>query len=375
MRIGVDAREVMGRPTGVGRYLAELLSAWADPAAGVAGRHEFVLYAPASLPQDVAARAEALRPSVRVLPGDGGTSWEQLTLARAAARDGLDVFFAPAYTAPIRLPCPVTLTIHDLSFFAHPEWFGRREGLRRRLLTRLAAGRAAVVLTDTEFSRGEIQTHLGLPAQRTRVIAPGAGRPAGLEATAPLGGETRLSPPREPLVLYLGSVFNRRHVPDLISAFRLVLARVPEARLDIIGENRTYPHQDLETLRQASGAADRIRVRSYVPEAELARAFRLASVFAFLSEYEGFGLPPLEALASGIPPVLLDTAVAREVCGPAARYVPAGDVPAIGAALADLLDNPAAREAVLNAASGVLARYTWPAAARQTMEALESAGR
>jgi len=98
-------------------------------------------------------------------------------------------------------------------------------------------------------------------------------------------------------------------------------------------------------------------------------------VFAFLSEYEGFGLPPLEALASGIPPVLLDTAVAREVCGPAARYVPAGDVPAIGAALADLLDNPAAREAVLNAASGVLARYSWPAAARQTMEALESAGR
>ena len=375
MRIGIDAREVMSRPTGVGRYLSELLSAWADPAAGVAGRHEFVLYAPAALPGAVAARADALRPSVRVLPGKGGTSWEQLTLPRAAARDGLEVFFAPAYTAPIRLHCPVALTIHDLSFFAHPEWFGRREGLRRRLLTRLAARRAAVVLTDTEFSQSEIRRHLRLPAPRIRVVTPGAGRPARLEAMAPMHEEARQTPPREPLVLYVGSVFNRRRVPDLISAFPLVLARVPEARLEIIGENRTYPTQDLEALRQASGAGDHIRIRSYVPDAELARALRQASVFAFLSEYEGFGLPPLEALASGIPPVLLDTAVAREVCGVAARYVPPGDVPAIASALVDLLENPAAREAVLNAASGVLSRYSWPAAARQTMEALESAGR
>jgi glycosyltransferase involved in cell wall biosynthesis len=177
------------------------------------------------------------------------------------------------------------------------------------------------------------------------------------------------------LVLHVGSVFNRRRVPDLISAFRLVLASVPDARMDVIGENRTYPRQDLEALCRASGAGDRIRVRSYVPDAELADAFRRASVFAFLSEYEGFGLPPLEALASGIPPVLLDTPVAREVCGPAARYVPTGDVPAIAAALTELLRDPDARAAVLDEAAGVLSRYSWREAARHTMDALESAGR
>jgi glycosyltransferase involved in cell wall biosynthesis len=145
--------------------------------------------------------------------------------------------------------------------------------------------------------------------------------------------------------------------------------------MDVIGENRTYPRQDLEALCRASGAGDRIRVRSYVPDAELADAFRRASVFAFLSEYEGFGLPPLEALASGIPPVLLDTPVAREVCGPAARYVPTGDVPAIAAALTELLRDPDARAAVLDEAAGVLSRYSWREAARHTMDALESAGR
>jgi glycosyltransferase involved in cell wall biosynthesis len=332
----------------------------------VAGRHEFVLYGPAPLPADVASRVAPLRPDVRVVPGGGGTMWEQWTLPSAAARDGLDVFFAPAYTAPLRVSCPIALTIHDLSFFARPEWFGTREGLRRRAVTRLSARRAAIVLTDTQFSRTEIQAHLGLPAGRIRVVALGAGAPARLD------GAVRQPSRREPLVLFAGSVFNRRRVPDLIAAFPLVLSAVPDARLDIIGENRTCPRQDLETLCRASGAGDRIRIRSYVPDAELADAFTRASAFAFLSEYEGFGLPPLEALARGVPAVLLDTPVAREVFGLAARYVPPGDIPAIAAALVDLVGNPAARAAVLNEAEGVLSRYSWPEAARRTMDALES---
>ena len=212
-----------------------------------------------------------------------------------------------------------------------------------------------------------------MPAGRIRVIPLGAGAPACLAGRTAPPDDARRRAGHEPVVLYVGSIFNRRRVPNLIAAFRVVLDRLPGARLEIIGENRTYPHQDLDALCRASGAGDRIRVRSYVPESELADAFRGASVFAFLSEYEGFGLPPLEALASGIPPVLLDTAVAREVCGPAARYVPPGDVPATAEALVDLLCHPDARAAVLGHAGAVLSRYSWPQAARFTMAALESA--
>ncbi len=151
---------------------------------------------------------------------------------------------------------------------------------------------------------------------------------------------------REPLVLYVGSIFNRRRVPDLIAAFALVRERVPDARLDIIGENRTFPHQDIEALCRASGAGDRIRVRSYVEDAELAEAFRTASVFAFLSEYEGFGLTPLEALARGVP-----RRPARHARGARGlRTAPRGmsrpaTSPATAAALVDLLTSPAARDA------------------------------
>ena len=82
--------------------------------------------------------------------------------ARAFARARADVFFAPGYTAPLTVAAPLVLTIHDVSFFAHPEWFSFREGVRRRLLTAWSARRARTVITDTEFSKSEIARHIGV---------------------------------------------------------------------------------------------------------------------------------------------------------------------------------------------------------------------
>ena len=112
------------------------------------------------------------------------------------------------------------------------------------------------------------------------------------------------------------SVFERRRVDRLIAAFDRVADRVPDARLEIVGENRTRIRASISKRFAAARAhADRISIRSYVDEPTLAALYRRASVFAFLSEYEGFGLTPLEALAAGVPPVVLDTPVARETCG------------------------------------------------------------
>ena len=153
LRIGVDARELLGDATGVGRYLAELLKRWM--ARQDASTRQFVLFAP----DRIALPLPADRATTRVLPArHAGTWWEQTALRRAVARDRLDVFFAPAYTAPLRLEMPLAVTIHDVSFLAHPEWFRPREGLRRRWLTRHSARQARVVLTDSEFSRDEIRS-------------------------------------------------------------------------------------------------------------------------------------------------------------------------------------------------------------------------
>ena len=122
----------------------------------------------------------------------------------------------------------------------------------------------------------------------------------------------------------------------------------------------------------AEGLREQVRWHRYVTEDHLAELYAGARAFAFLSEYEGLGLTPLEALAAGVPPVLLDTRVARESCGNAALYVPAGDLHATTEALREAMFSETARRAVLDAAPQALARYRWRDAARDTLTLLEA---
>jgi glycosyltransferase involved in cell wall biosynthesis len=234
-------------------------------------------------------------------------------------------------------------------------------------LTRWSADRANLVLTVSETARREIISHYGLPENRVRCIYPGVGSLRGKE-------HSRVENWREPVVLFVGSVFNRRHIPDLIRAFKPIAKDHPPARLQIVGDNRTYPHEDLRAIAAAEGIASLVSIRPYVSDDELAELYGSARAFALLSEYEGFGHPPLEALGSGVPPVLLDTDVAREVCGSAALYVDKGDIAGTTAALNSLLFDEKIRQRLLEAAPAVLARYSWTRAGADTLAALESVG-
>ncbi len=356
MRIGIDARELCGRPTGVGRYLEGLIREWA--ANGAVRRHEFVLYAPAPLTLSLDAR----RFATRLVQGRGGTWWEQVTMPATASRDHLDVFFAPAYSGPLRLRIPLVVAIHDVSFAAHPEWFRLREGARRRLLTRATARRARHVITISEFSRREIVERLGCPPSRVSVVPPGI--------TSPVHGRSSATAPR---VLFVGSIFNRRHVSDLVRGFGRVARNHPDARLDIVGDNRTYPHEAIDRAIAAEHLDATARVHPYVSDPDLRELYAGARAFAFLSEYEGLGLTPLEALAAGVPALLADTPVAHESCGDAALYVPPADARAIADALERLLYDAPTRERLLAAAPAALARYDWPRAAAETLAILERA--
>ncbi|MFB3855036.1 MAG: glycosyltransferase family 4 protein [Vicinamibacterales bacterium] len=364
MIIAVDARELAGKPTGVGRYLASLLREWST--LPEAARHRFIVFAPEPI-----AVPEGLDARTRVVPGHGGFAWEQIRFPSALRKERPrpDVLFAPGYSAPVLAArIPTVVTIHDVSFFAHPEWFRPREGIRRRWTTWAAARTARIVLTVSQFSGAEIERLLGVPSSRVRVTMNAVNR---LDAAGNAGNGDM--PERGPLVLYVGSIFNRRRVPDLIAAFGDVAAAIPDARLEIVGEDRTYPAEDLAGAVERSHARDRIRLRSYVTDDELAELYARASVFVFLSEYEGFGLTPLEALARGVPPVVLDTPVAREVYKDAALYVAPGDVAGTAAAITTLIADSLERRHILGRAAGILEEYSWPRLARETLEAIEAA--
>jgi glycosyltransferase involved in cell wall biosynthesis len=253
--------------------------------------------------------------------------------------------------------------VHDVSFFAHPEWFGWREGLRRRWLTRASARRARAVVTVSGFSRGEIDRYLGVGGDRVVLAPPGSPPPIRTPSV-----------PRAPVVLHVGSLFQRRHLPEMIEAFALVARTLPAARFVLIGDNRTSPRQDPRQLAAAHGIGDRVEWRDYVSDEDLDRAYRSARAFLFLSDYEGFAMTPLEAAARGVPSVLLDTPATREVYGHAALRVPL-DPTAIAAALRRLLEDDAAHAAIVAEVQARLASYSWSTSAATILRTLTEARR
>ena len=351
MRIGIDAREIVGQATGVGRYLSGLLTDWA--ATGATSRHEFFLYAHAPIP------SAPPQFTARIVPGTSGTWWQQVALPAAARRDTLDVFFAPQYTAPLapdshrrrhlrRLVCRASRVVSHAR--RPPAAIARAPRARR----------ARAVVTISQFSRTEIAEHLGVPDRRIHVIPPGV----------PVRS-TSAAFERGSRLLYAGSIFNRRHVPDLIRAFAHVARAHREASLDLVGDNRSYPYQDITAAIDREELGDRIRWHRFATDDQLSELYGKARGFAFLSEYEGLGLTPLEALSAGVPPVLFDTAIARESCGDAALYVRPGDLNGVSRAIERLLFDDSTHDALLAAAGGALAKYDWSRAARETLALLE----
>jgi glycosyltransferase involved in cell wall biosynthesis len=357
LTIAIDGRELAGHPTGVGRYVGGVLQAWVDEGF----RHRLHLILHAAPPEWVTRLPLDL--TVELCPAVvAGTLWEQTTLATAARRVGADVLLCPAYTAPLRAHCPTVLIVHDVSFFAQPDGFRWREGLRRRWLTRASARRAAAVLTDSAFSADEITRWLGVP--RTEVILAPQGAPPWQGGPA--------AQQRAPLVLSVGTLFTRRHIPELLEAFAAVVTRVPGAHLVLVGGNQTHPRIDPTAIAGTLGITDQVTWHTYVSDDELDTLYRTARAFVFLSDYEGFGMTPMEAAARAVPSVMLDTAVAREVYADGALRVPLA-IPTIADALTSLLTDEAIHTRVSAAARERLARFTWRETGRVVREALESA--
>lgn len=363
--VGIDARELAGRPTGTGRVLRSLLRHWRE------GPDDLVLYVDGPAPEDPVLRHPAVR--VRSI-GDGrtrGLLWQQRLLPAAARADGLSVLFSPAYTCPWRLDVPRVTAVHDLSFFAHPQDFSFHDALRRRLTVGLSVRASAAVLVCSDFSRREALRFFPDLAPRVRHV--------------PLGADEDLAPPpsreaararlgvRGPLAIAVGSILNRRCVPELLRAVRRLTSVHPGLELDLVGENRTEPRRDLAGLARALGLHGRVRFSGFVDEAGLADRYAAADVALALSEYEGFGLPAMEACARGVPLVASRAPSLGEIFGDAALLVDPRDETGIARAIHEVLAEPGLADRLREAGRGLAARHSWALAALQTREVLAEA--
>ena len=152
--------------------------------------------------------------------------------------------------------------------------------------TRWTTRKASRIITVSDFSKQEIVRHLGAPQTKIEVIYSGVTPIAAQAHPHADGGDS---------VLFVGSLFNRRHIPEVIAGFEQLAARHPSAQLDLVGDNRTRPHIDIDRVIANSPVRDRIHARAYVSDDELATLYQRARAFVFLSDYEGFAMTPLGA--------------------------------------------------------------------------------
>jgi glycosyltransferase involved in cell wall biosynthesis len=374
--LSLDVSAVPARPAGAGRYTLELAGAlverddvWLTMVArrSDAERWRALAAVPGGPAPVVGPWAPDRRPSRLV--------WEQVGLPGRLRRAGVAVHHGPHYTMPERAPVPVVVTVHDCTFFDHPEWHERSKVLVFRRAIRVAARRAAVIVcvSRTTAERLDAVVRLSVPVVVAphgvdhRRFAPSEPTPgADTRALAGLGLD-----PGRPLVTFVGTMEPRKGVADLVRAFDQIAGSHPEARLVLAGQTGWGADQVGPALARARHA-DRVVRTGYVPDEAVPALLRSSAVVVYPSLEEGYGLPALEALACGAPLVTTSGTAMEEVAGPAAILVP----PARPDQLAEALDGAlgpevgsvgAARRRVLGLQ--IAAGRTWAASAERHVEA------
>lgn len=328
MIIGIDARELEGKRTGVGRYLEGLLSDWSKI------DQRFVLFFKDEIPEHSFLSSPNFKNVLLPFPlRKGGWLWEQIALPMVLKKERVDILFSPSYSTPLIGKHRKIVVIHDLSFFRNPEWFSPKEGFRRRFFSKLSMKIAKKIITVSNFVKEEIEKKFKFASGKIDVIYHGIN---------PLF--SFLEEKRENIILTVGAIFQRRNIPLLLESFSLIGKE--DWRLIIVGDNRTYPRINFYEILRKMGLEERVRISGYINDKELLRFYNISSIFISLSEYEGFGLPVLEAMACGLPCLLFYGHCYKEIFADSAYFIHELNVENVKNAILELIENVKLREEI-----------------------------
>ncbi len=355
MKIALDGYELGKSAKGVGRVIGNLLV----PLPDLLPEDDFLIFT-----KEDAGTPSHARAKEHVLPGRGGyLRWQNGPLRRALKRAEPGLLVASNYVLPLSCPWKSILFAHDISVTAHPEWYPRRYALARRYLIRRSLQKADLVIVSSAFVEGEILRFYNTDRHKIRLIG------YGVEDKFRRVPEEEVKRWRErqglagrKVVGFLGSIFKRRHIPELIRAMDGLRREFPEAVLYLVGEDFGVLGQKNDSLLKGR---EWIRWERSLPEDELPVFYSGLDVFAYLSEYEGFGFPPLEALACGTLPVLLNRSSLAEVFNGLAVMAGAPEENEIVNALRAALVDKERRAAILAEFERRRAQFSWARAARE----------
>lgn len=370
MRVLVDATAVPSDRGGVGRYVDDVLPALAD--LGV----DLVVACQA---RDAAATA-ALIPRAEVVAAPAALerrparlAWEQAALPGLARKVRADVLHSPHYTMPLAARVPVVVTLHDATFFSHPELHSPVKSRFFRTATRVAVRRAAALVVPSAATRDEVLRHAGGRAAQFTVAHHGVDttrfHPVGPDDVARVRASLGLADRQ--YVAFLGTLEPRKNVPALVRAWVRAVQDVDEPPALVLAGGKGWDDQVDVAVGEVPGHLQVVRP-GYLPLADLAPFLGGAALVAYPSLGEGFGLPVLEAMACGAAVLTTRELSLPEVGGDAVEYC-GTEVPSIADALGALLGDPGRRSALGDAARERAAGFTWHAAAQRHIDAYEAA--
>ena len=356
LRVALDATPLLGTPTGVGVFTAELLGALAlDPSLDLSAfavswrtRHDLADRVPLGV--GTTQRAMPARPLHQ--------AWSVTDHPRIERfLSGLDVVHGTNFTVPPSRRAGRVVTVHDLTCVRFPEMC-QPATLRYPKMIERALADGAVVHTPSHFVAEEVREHFSAP--RDQVVAIHSGVPS-------LPPPDRAAVPSNvdltrPYVLSMGTAEPRKDLPGLVAAFSAVADELPDLQLVLVGPEG-WGSDALGQEIARSTARSRIVTTGFVSDPALAALLERASALAYPSVYEGFGFPPLQAMAAGVPVVTTSAGALRETCGGAALLVDPGDRDGLSAALVAAVGDEARRAILTTAGRARSADFTWSSTA------------
>jgi glycosyltransferase involved in cell wall biosynthesis len=343
MKIALDGMPLASPLTGVGHYTSEL----AKSLAAISPNDQFELVSPDNFKRTLLNRR-----------------WWSVGLPLYLSRSSFDLFHGTNYEVPLWSRRPSVVTIHDLSLLLHPEAHEPRLVRRARWRLPLMTKSASRIITPTESVKKEVCEMLGVAAARV-VVTP--------EAPRSVFKRREDAGVREDFILFVGTIEPRKNLLRLVEAFEQVLKTTALSSHLVIAGGQGWLMDDFSSLIKQKKLEDRIRLTGYLQDEDLRALYSSCSVFVYPSLYEGFGLPPLEAMACGAPVITSNIPAISETVGTAARLVNPRDTNELSRAIMEMLSDEGMRNHYSAAGAEHVKKFTWEQTAIKTLEVYRQA--
>lgn len=371
MKIGIDAHNLEEERTGVARYLLNLLNVWKDRK----DDNQYILYFQNKIPQNEILDSPKFTKKIikNIFRIKSNALWEHYSLPHTLKKDQVDIFFSPSYISPIFYKGKIIIVLHDICYEAHPEWFNFSNRILLKEISKISARKAKLIVTVSEHSKNEIIKYYKADKKKIFVAYLGAD-----PKFMPIQNKEKIQEIKEKykikdkFIFFVGSMFNRRCIPELLEAFQKIKEKYPDYQLLLIGRNHTYPYINIEnTISNINNYFQDEAVLQYnfiEDDNDLNLLYNAAEMTIYLSLYEGFGLPLIESMACGTPVITNQATSLAEVADRAAIFVNPKSSNSIANGIEKIISSSSLQKELQEKGIAQAKKFNWQQTAEETIK-------